>query len=196
MSSDLTGALAHPLYQQPWPEGDFRFVQVGYIVDDLLAAAAKWAQTFGIGPFHVLRRTEVDCTYRGAPSKLDIQVAVAQAGPVQIELIMQNDDRPSVYNELKAPGSSLMHQLATVTADYDGQSAHYASLGHELVCEILTPDQRVAYFDTVADFGFYVEVIEQSPLFLKQLAAIARTCENWDGTDPVRLLTRDGYRTP
>ena len=195
-SPDLTSALAHPLFQQPWPEGEFRFFQLGYIVDDLLAAAGKWARTFGIGPFHVLPRTRVDCTYRGAPSGLDVQVGVAQAGPVQIELIQQNDDRPSVYRELTAPGSSLMHQLATVTADYDGQSAHYASLGYELVCEVITPDQRVAYFDTVADFGFYVEVIEQSPLFLKHIAAIARTCEQWDGTDPIRLLTRDGYRTP
>lgn len=196
MNPAISGAPAHPLFQQPWPEGEFRFFQVGYIVDDLLVAAAKWAQTFGVGPFHVLRRAEVDCTYRGAPSKLDVRVAVAQAGPVQIELIQEFGDRPSVYNELAAPGSSLMHQLATVTADYDGQAAHYRALGHDLVCEIHTPDQRVAYFDTVADFGFFVEVIEQSPLFLEQIAAIAQTCAEWDGTDPVRLLTRDGYRTP
>ena len=178
-SADLKSALAHPLFQQPWPEGEFRFFQVGYIVDDLLAAAGKWAQTFGIGPFHVLPRTQVECTYRGAPSGLDVQVGVAQAGPVQIELIQQNDDRPSVYRELSAPGSSLMHQLATVTADYDGQCAHYASLGYELVCEVITKDQRVAYYDTVRDFGFYVEVIEQSALFLKHIAAIAQTCAQW-----------------
>ena len=196
MSPDLTSALAHPLFQQPWPEGEFRFFQIGYIVDDLLAAAEKWTKAFGVGPFHVMPRIKVDCTYRGEPSGLDVQTAIVQAGPVQIELIQQNDDRPTVYNEIAAPGSSLMHQLATVTADYDGQSAHYASAGYDRICEIITPDQRVAYFDTVADFGFYVEVIEQSPLFLKRIAAIARTCAEWDGTDPIRLLTRDGYRTP
>jgi hypothetical protein len=188
--------VAHPLFQQPWPDGEYRFFQIGYIVDDLLSAADHWVRAFGVGPFHVLPRTRVECTYRGAVSGLDVQVCVAQAGPVQIELIQQNDDRPSVYRELTAVGTSLMHQLATVTADYDGQAAHYEALGYELVCEVITPDQRVAYFDTVADFGFYVEVIEQSPLFLKHIAAIAATCAQWDGTDPIRLLTRDGYRTP
>ena len=113
MSLDLTSALAHPLFQQPWPEGEFRFFQIGYIVDDLLAAATKWTQTFGVGPFHVMPRVKVDCTYRGEPSGLDVQTAIVQAGPVQIELIQQNDDRRTVYNELAAPGSSLMHQLAT-----------------------------------------------------------------------------------
>jgi len=196
MTQDLASALAHPLFQQPWPEGEFRFFQVGYIVDDLIAAATKWTRAFGVGPFHVLPRARVECTYRGAASGLDVQTAVAQAGPVQIELIQNNDDRPNVYNELTAPGSSLMHQMATVTDDYDGQATHYQSLGYDVVCEIVMPNQRVAYFDTVADFGFYVEVIEQTPLFLKQIAAIARTCSQWDGHDPIRLLTRDGYRTP
>ena len=31
---------------------------------------------------------------------------------------------------------------------------------------------------------------------MESLDQIARTCAEWDGTDPVRILTRDGYRTP
>ncbi len=195
-NSELSSALAHPLFQQPWPEGEYRFFQIGYIVDDLLQAAAKWNQTFGVGPFHVLPRMQTPCRYRGADAVLDVRVAVAQAGPVQIELIQQFDDAPSVYRELIAAGTSLMHQCATITGDYDGQIAHYAALGYEMACDLEAFGQRVAYFDTVADFGFYVEVIEQTPLFVSQIAAIAQTCAQWDGTDPVRLLTRDGYRTP
>ncbi len=196
MSLDLTKALAHPLFQQPWPEGEYRFFQLGFVVDDLLQAAEKWTGVFGVGPFHVLPRLQTPCRYRGDDAVLDVQVGVAQAGPVQIELIKQYDDSPSVYRELSAPGTSLMHQCATITADYDSQTEHYTSLGYPLVCEISAFGQRVAYVDTVADFGFYVEVIEQTPLFVKQIAAIAQTCAQWDGTDPIRLLTRDGYRTP
>ena len=127
---------------------------------------------------------------------LDVRVGVAQAGPVQIELIQQFDETPSVYRELTAAGSTLMHQMATVTADYAATVAHYRSLGYELVCEVVSYGQHVGYLDTVADFGLYVEVIEAVPLFLEQIAAISQTCAQWDGTDPIRLLTRDGYRTP
>ncbi len=186
---------AHPLYQQPFPEGEFRFFQLGFVVDDLLAAAARWASVFGVGPFHVLPPMDVPCTYRGAETGVDIQVAVAQAGPVQIELIHQRCERASVYSELFAAHESGFHQVCTVTPDYDGKRAHYESLGYELASEI-PGESRVAYYDTVADFGFYTEVVEETPKFLKQLARIAKTCAEWDGSDPVRILTREGYRTP
>lgn len=186
---------AHRLYQQPWPEGEYRLFQLGFVVGDLVAAAERWARVFGVGPFHVLPRMEVDATYRGDPSGVDMQVAVAQAGPVQIELIQQFCDRPSIYLDLFDKGESGLHQLCTVTSDYEGKKAYYDGLGYELASEI-GGRQRVAFFDTVEDFGFMTEVVEETSGFLAQLAAISETCAHWDGTDPVRVLTRDGYRTP
>jgi hypothetical protein len=184
------------LFQQSWPEGEYRLFQLGFVVDDLFAAARRWVETFAVGPFHVLPRMDVACTYRGADSMVDMQVAVAQSGPVQIELIQQHCDRPSIYRDLFPAGGTGLHQLSTVTADYDGTKAHYEAVGYELASEIEARGQRVAFFDTVADFGFMVEVTEAVPGFLDQLAAISETCRTWDGADPVRILTRDGYRTP
>ena len=62
--------------------------------------------------------------------------------------------------------------------------------------EIVANGSRLSYFDTVCDFGFFTEVVEETPEFLQQLAKVAQTCAEWDGTDPVRLLTRTGYTTP
>jgi hypothetical protein len=186
------------LYEQPWPDsdGEFRFFQLGFVVDDLLAAAARWARVYSVGPFHVLPPMEVSCTYRGTQSAIDMQIAVAQAGPVQIELILQRCDRASVFRDLFAKAESGFHQLCTVTPDYEGKKAHFASLGYELASEIIANGSRVSYFDTVADFGFFTEVVDEPPGFLAQLGKIAQTCAEWDGSDPVRVITRDGYRTP
>lgn len=184
------------LFEQPWPEGDYRLFQMGFVVDDLLGTAARWAHVHGVGPFHVLPRMEVACTHRGADSTLELQIALAQAGPVQIELIEQLCDRPSIYRDLFGRGESGFHQVCTVTRDYDGKKAHYEGLGYELVMGIDMEGGRVAHYDTVADFGFFTEVVEDSPAFLAHVAQIARTCAAWDGSDPVRLVTRDGYRTP
>ena len=138
--SDLSSALAHPLFQQPWPEGEYRFFQIGLHRRRSAAGGGKVGYGLsGSGRFMCCRGCRPPCRYRGAESVLDVQVAVAQAGPVQIELIQQYDESPSVYRELTAAGTSLMHQCATITADYDGQTAHYASLGYELVCEVDQP---------------------------------------------------------
>ncbi len=185
-----------PFFEQPWPDGEYRFFQLGFVVDDLLGAAARWARVFSIGPFHVLPAFETPCTYRGADTEMHVQIAVSQAGPVQIELIHQLDDRPSVYREFLDRQGPGFHQLCTVTADYDGTKAYYEQLGYPLVCETPTTTPRTSYFDTFDDFGFYTEVAEGHPSFLSSLEGISRTCREWDGTDPVRLLTRDGYRTP
>jgi hypothetical protein len=188
--------LRYRFYEQAWPEGEHRHFQVGYVVDDVVATSAAWARVFGIGPFHVLPPTRAACTYRGRPSMMEAQIAVAQAGPVQVELLQPLGDEPNVYRDLVDKGACRFHQLSTVTPDYEATRAHYVDLGYEVVCELEAQGQHVAYIDTIDDFGFFTEVVELVPGFLESLASVARTCAAWDGTDPVRLLTRDGYRTP
>jgi hypothetical protein len=132
----------------------------------------------------------------GDEHTLRVQVGVAQAGPVQIELIQQHDDTPSLYRDWSKNATSAFHQVATITSDYAGKLAYFEALGHEVAAESLGGRFRVAYIDTVAAFGFYTEVVEYTPRFLEQLAEISRTCATWDGSDPVRLLVRGGYRVP
>ena len=196
MSRREMTALDHRLYGQPWPEGDYRFFQLGFVVDDIVAAASRWAAVHGVGPFHIGPVIEMQAIVGGEPAPVSIQVGLAQAGPVQIELIQQHCDRPSIYRGSTAIRSPSFHQLATVTADYDAKVEHFAKLGYEPAAESIGGSLRVAYFDTVGDFGFYTEVIEHTPSLLRRLGAISQTCAHWDGTDPVRLLTRDGYRVP
>jgi hypothetical protein len=182
----------HRLFQQPWSEDEYRFFQLGFLVDDIAGAATRWAGVFGVGPFHVMPVFESHMYYLGEETTIIAQVAVAQAGPVQIELIHQHDDTPSIFRDWTRNGSSALHQLATVTHDYDRTKAHYESLGYEVVAENIGSRVRVAYIDTGADFGFYTEVVEHSPGFLANLGRISDTCAAWDGTDPVRHLSARG----
>lgn len=187
--------IEQPLFQQSWPEGEYRFFQLGFFVDDVLTAANRWSEVFGVGPFHVMPTFDQHARYRGAEATITMRVAVAQAGPVQIELIQQLCDRPSVFREWSRGGTCAFHQLATVTPDYDKKKAHYEQLGYGVVTESLSGRFRTAFFDTVADFGFYTEVVESTPGFLGNLGKLARSAATWDGTDPVRLLGPDGRAT-
>ena len=105
------------LFQQPWPEGEYRLFQLGFVVDDLLGTAAQLGATSSeSGPSTCSLPSSSPCTYRGTASGVNVQVAIAQAGPVQIELIKQHCDRASVYRDLIEQGESGFHQLCTVTA--------------------------------------------------------------------------------
>lgn len=190
------GGIEQPLYSQPWPEGDYCFFQLGFVVEDIVTAARRWAEVHGVGPFHVLPVAEQAIVVDGQLSPATVQVGVAQAGPVQIELIQQHCDRPSIFRDWTAGGTRAFHQLATVTPDYEGRKRHLQALGYRLAGESASAQFHVAYFDTVEDFGFFTEVIAETPQFLAQLRTISETCATWDGTDPVRFLTRDGYQVP
>ncbi|MDG5485384.1 VOC family protein [Mycolicibacterium gadium] len=196
MNADAGTPPAHRLFEQAWPDGDFRFFQLGHVVDDVLAAASRWARAFGIGPFHVLPVLEQHVTYEDEMRSLQIQVAVAQAGPIQIELIQQHCSTPSIFREWSNNGASAFHQIATVTDHYERKKAHFETLGYHVVAESDAGKFRVAYVDTSADFGFYTEIVENHLGFLTRLRAISDTCASWNGVDPVRILTRDGYRVP
>ncbi|WP_406603502.1 VOC family protein [Nocardia aurantia] len=192
----LPGVLVPPLFEQSWPEGKSRFIQLGHVVDDVVVAAERWVAAFGVGPFHVLPAVGQRARYGEGEQVIRLQVAVAQAGPVQIELIQQHCETPSIFWEWSRGGTFAFHQIATVTSDYDGKVAGLRKLGYSVVAESLAGSFRVAYVDTAAEFGFYAEIVESTPRFLEQVRATSETCAGWDGSDPVRLLTRGGYRVP
>ncbi|WP_267306869.1 VOC family protein [Mycobacterium barrassiae] len=187
---------AHPLFEESWPADEYRFFQLGHVVDDVVAAAGRWARAFGIGPFHVLPLVGQQADYGGEVRTVQIQVAVAQAGPIQIELIQQHCETPSIFREWSRNGTSAFHQIATLTADYEGKIAHFEALGYSIAAESLGGGFRVAYIDTATEFGFYTEVVDAPSSFLEQVRVISDTCANWDGRDPVRIMTRGGYRVP
>ena len=195
MTADVQTRPFNHFYQSAPPSGEYRMFQVCWIVDDMIPACQKWSKVYGIGPFHVLPKRTGKVRYRGQESEFEMQVAIAQSGPVQIELICQTGDTPSIYREIYPQGKGGIHHMCTVTRQFDATAAHYESLGYPLVAEVVGP-MRVAYFDTFADFGFITELVEPTPEFMGHITQIAETCANWDGKDPVRLLKRGGYRVP
>ena len=53
-AAQAAGAPFNHFYQDGPPEGEYRFFQIAWIVDDLFEAARRWTRTYGVGPFLVL----------------------------------------------------------------------------------------------------------------------------------------------
>lgn len=135
--------------------------QMGYVVPDLAAAMARWTEVLGVGPFTVLPEIVIDeALYRGAPTEVEIEVATAEAGGVQIELIEQKNPVPSCYRDLFEPGHGGLHHVAVQTANYDAEVSRYQSMGFPTAFCGVYQGVRFAYMDTSPSLGIMVEVVE------------------------------------
>lgn len=164
-------------------------MQMCWVVPDLQAAMVSWTRTAGVGPFFFFDTVPFEkAHYRGRPDKLDIQAAIAQAGDVQIELVCQKDDRPSVFRELVPPGRSGFHHAALYCSDYDANLAAYTKAGAEVAFNCLMMGARTSWVDTTPTLGFMVELIEANPIADSIFAQFRAAAQDWDGKDPVRTL--------
>ena len=104
MSAETATAKApfNHFYQGGWPKDEYRFFQIAWVVDDLFASARRWTEVYGVGPFLVLPKRTQQARYRGREAPVEMQIAVSQAGPVQLELIQQTAEVESIYRDLDA----------------------------------------------------------------------------------------------
>ena len=96
--------------------------QMGYVVTDLEAAMRHWVEVCGIGPWFVADKLAVTkFTFNGERhDDIHLSIALANSGDVQIELIQQRCETPSMYKEFLArnPQGGLQH-WSSWPADYD-----------------------------------------------------------------------------
>ena len=165
-------------------------LQLAYVVNDLDAAVGRWLGSVACGPFRIRRHIGVtDGVYRGRPADVDFSMAVAQAGPVQIELIQQHDDRPSCYRDLYRAGEEGFHHVAMITPEFDAEVARYVGQGFEVASSGLFGQVRFAYIDTSPATGHMVELLDEHPDIRAYFASVQRKADRWDGiTDPIRSM--------
>jgi hypothetical protein len=167
-------------------------IQYAWVVPQLEAAARRWHDATGIGPFLINRDLRLDNPrYRGAPTAMRFSTAVAQHGDVQIELVEQIDDSPSAYRDTVAPGTTAFHHVAFISGDFDADLAHYTQRGHAVAADGNFGPMRYAYVDTSADLGHMVEIIEDKPAIRAFFAAVQKAADRWD-RDPATLLRELG----
>lgn len=166
--------------------------QNGYVVRNLEAAIAHWLDAMRVGPFFVLERVEVQgFLYRGAPSPLEVSFAFANSGALQIELIQQHGDAPSMYRDFLAAGREGLQHVAYWTDAYDALLARGLAAGLSVgQSGAFGKDGRFVYFAQEAHPGSVIELSEVREGSLKQrfFAAVRNAASEWDGADPVRRI--------
>ena len=165
--------------------------QNGYVVRDIEAALKHWTEVMGVGPFFYIDRVKCDWfTYRGEPSPVEMSIALGNTGDLQIELIQQRNDAPSMYLDFLNAGHEGMQHMSYWTtdyqADYDRVRAAGYKVGHE--GQIGGPQGRFVYFDTETHPGTVIEMSDISGSKGKFFEHIRNAAIDWDGSDPVRTV--------
>lgn len=167
-----------------------QIAQIGHVVTDIEASMQHWIR-HGVGPWFYIERVQTDYfRNRGVDSPVEMSIALANSGDVQIELIQQRNDAPSMYREFLDSGRSGAHHIAYWTTDftdlYHRALAAGYTVGHE--GQIGGEQGRFAYFDTEHDQGTVIEISDISGAKGQMFAYIREQVAAWDGTDPIRRI--------
>lgn len=166
--------------------------QNGYVVRDLDRALEHWVTVLGVGPWFLFEGIEVeDFRYRGELSPLRMNVALANSGDLQIELIQQLGDAPSMYRDFLEAGHEGLQHLGFWSSDYDALYERARSSGYVVGHEgrIGGPGGRFAYLLTEAHPGTVVEISDLSRPKKTLFDFIRKSSEGWDGKKPIRRMS-------
>ena len=161
--------------------------QLAYVVRDLEAALEYWTEVLGAGPFFIFEHCPLsNQLYRGNSANVDVTLALGNSGALQIELIYQHNDAPSVYKEFLDASHEGVHHFGLMPSDYRTTCAEYSARGHEaaFVCDIAGAE--LTYFDTENTIGHFVELWERKSIFIDLFDLVEDAAKNWDGKDPIR----------
>lgn len=171
--------------------GDTR--QIGYVVADLDQAIEQWVRV-GVGPF--FRIVGVRTNYfrvRGQDVPLNLDIALAFTGGMQIELIQQTDDSPTPYRDFLLNAGSGMQHLSSWSENYDADVERMRGHGLEQIIdgEVHVDAHnsiRFSYWSPGFEPRTLIEISEATPVAKHLNGIVMAASVDWDGSDPIRAF--------
>jgi methylmalonyl-CoA/ethylmalonyl-CoA epimerase len=163
-------------------------MQLSYCPADYDAALAYWIG-MGAGPFFEMAHVRLDnLKFRGQPSAIDFSMALGYLGDIQIELIRQHNDAPSMYTEWRSEGREGVQHMCVLVDDIDEARRRAAAAGGTVVQEGTLPDGQgaVIYVDTGGGPGTVMEYLQIGAAGHAGFAMMRDAHRTWDGSDPIR----------
>lgn len=164
-------------------------VQNAYVVDDLDDAIQRFTKQ-GFGPWLLLPDVQVpSVTYRGAAGTVAMSAALTQAGDIQIELVCPQDNGPSCFRDLFAPGESGLHHTAMFPDDWHAAVEAYQAAGFPCANLFELPDGgAAAIMDTSSITGHMTELYRDS----EGLRQLNKSVRDLCASQPIDVVVNSG----
>jgi hypothetical protein len=165
-------------------------MQLAYVPADFDQTLKFWIETVGAGPFFALDHVELEnVKHRGEPVEIDFSMVIGYWGDIQIELIRQHNDAPSIYKTWRDEEREGLHHVCILVDDMAHARAVCARAGAVVAQEGCLPaGGEVIYVDTGGGPGTMVEIFKPGPGGRDFFAMMREAARGWDGLDPVRRL--------
>lgn len=165
-------------------------MQLAYVPADFDGALKFWTETMGAGPFFALDHVKLDdLKYKGAPAEIDFSMVLGYWGDLQIELIRQHNDAPSIYKAWRDEGREGLHHVCILVDDMEKARAVCAEAGASIAQEgKVQGGGEVIYVDTGGGPGTLVEILKPGPGSRGFFGMMREAARGWDGQNPVRRL--------
>ena len=162
--------------------------QVGIVVRDIEAAMVHWSTVCGVGPWFYTDKLAVTAfSYRGARHDgIHLSIALANSGDVQLELIQQRCDTPSMYRDFLAAGHEGMQHWSSWPVDYDAKLARALAGGYTIGQEGDSPRGRFVYLWNEGHPGTVIEMAHLTDGRKRIFEAVREAAVGWDGSEPIR----------
>jgi hypothetical protein len=164
------------------------FHHLGYVVDDLEAAAERFARAVGAGPFLMIEHVPLeDVTFDGAPAVYDHSTAFGQWGPVIVEISVVHEAHPDGLGAFLGPTRPpAIGHVAWLVENLEDESGRLEQAGLPLRHTGSSGPVAAHWHDGGTVVGHPVEVLRRCPEILGFYSAIADASRNWDGSRPLR----------
>lgn len=162
-------------------------MQIAFVPEDFDAALRHWTEVMGVGPFFLIENIKLeDSRYCGEPNECVFSIALAYWGDVQVELIRQENDAPSIYRGKEGPG---LHHTCVLTDDIKGARRTAEAAGGKVLVEgRVMPDGAVLYVDMGFGPGSIVEILQPASGSEGLFGMIREAARSWNGSEPLRRL--------
>jgi catechol 2,3-dioxygenase-like lactoylglutathione lyase family enzyme len=162
--------------------------QLGFVVNDIHAAMRHWVEVHQVGPWFLAERIPVEnFHYKDQPAAIEVSVALANSGPLQVELIQQRNDAPSVYRDFIAAGRTGLQHVAYWTRDFDADMVRARAHGLTVIMSgKVGANGRYVYFAQESHPGSMIELSEIAGPKGVMFRLINEAAASWDGSNPVR----------
>jgi hypothetical protein len=162
-------------------------VQIAYAVDDVRAAALRWHELTGAGPFFVRDHVPTVRVLAGGESAVfDHSCALGQWGEVMVEFVHHHQLAPDGLEREMRRGGHGIHHVALFVDNLDRERRHLEASDIPLLMEAETPEVRFMFFDPGEEMGHLVECYERTPYLDRLYRRVREASLGWDGTEVVR----------
>lgn len=139
--------------------------QIGIVVPDIGAAVRYYSKFLNIKPWFHSKTRSNDAIFKGKSFHLELDIALAFSGGMEIELIQTLTDRECIYSDILMKQGGGLHHIGIMVTGFDRKLDRMKAAGIGVIQSgvIKTVGGAVtkyAYMDTVSTCGIISEIIE------------------------------------